>query len=132
MPFLHLADTTAAAVRFAGLSQIALLGTTFTIEQAVYRDRPASHGLRVIVPGERDRASVHRIIYDELVHGVVRNESREVYREVIARLIDEGAEGVILGCTEIELLIGPDDSAVPVFPTTQLHVAAAVDFALEG
>ena len=132
VPFLHLADTTATAVQSAGLHTIALLGTAFTMEQPFYRDRLRSHGLHVIVPGEEDRASVHRIIYDELVHGVVRDESRETYRAVINRLVNEGAEGVILGCTEIELLISAADSAVPIFPTTQLHVTAAVDFALRA
>ena len=130
VPFLHLADTTAAAVRFAGLTKVALLGTAFTMEQPFYRDRLESHGLHVIVPGDEDRATVHRIIYDELVHGMVRDESREAYRGVIDRLVVDGAEGVILGCTEIELLVGAADSAVPVFATTQLHVAAAIDFAL--
>ena len=131
VPFLHLADTTVKAVQSAGLRKVALLGTAFTMEQPFYRDRLHSHGLQILVPGEEDRASVHRIIYDELVLGVVRDESRQAYREVIGRLIDEGAEGIILGCTEIELLISAADSAVPVFPTTQLHVAAAVDFALQ-
>ena len=130
VPFLHLADTTAAAVRSAGVRRVALLGTAFTMEQPFYRTRLEAGGLDVVVPGEDVRAMVHRVIYDELVHGVVREESREAYRRVIARVVDDGAEGVILGCTEIELLIAAADSPVPVFPTTQLHVAAAVDFAL--
>ena len=132
IPFLHLADTTGAAVRAAGLSIVGLLATGFTMEQAFYRDRLAGHGLRVLVPDAADRAEVHRIIYEELCLGVIREESRQLYRLVIERLVEAGAQGVILGCTEIELLIGAADSPVPVFPTTRLHVAAAVDAALAG
>ncbi len=130
IPLLHLADTTAAAVRATGLIDIGLLATAFTMEQDFYRDRLGGHGLRVLVPDAADRAAVHRIIYDELCRGVVREESQTVYRQVIDRLVAAGAQGVILGCTEIELLIGPADSPVPVFPTTRLHVEAAVDAAL--
>jgi aspartate racemase len=131
IPLLHLADTTAAAVRAAGLTEVGLLATAFTMEQDFYRDRLAGHGLRVLVPDAADRAEVHRIIYDELCRGVIREESRQTYREVIERLVTAGAQGVILGCTEIELLIGQADSPVPVFPTTRLHVEAAVDTALQ-
>ena len=130
IPLLHLADATAEAVRRAGLDSVGLLGTAFTMEQSFYRDRLAGHGLRVLVPEEADRAFVHRVIYDELCVGVVRDSSREGYREVIGRLVAEGAQGVVLGCTEIELLITADDSPVPVFPTTRLHVEAAVERAL--
>lgn len=130
IPLLHLADTTAAAARAQGLVRVGLLGTAFTMEQDFYRDRLASHGLEVVVPGADDRALVHRVIYDELCLGVVRAESRAAYVEVIGRLVDQGCEGVILGCTEIELLISQDDSPVPVLPTTRLHAAAAVDWAL--
>jgi aspartate racemase len=130
IPLLHLADTTAAAVRAAGLSTVGLLATRFTMEQDFYRDRLAGHGLRVLVPEDDDRAEVHRVIYDELCLGVIREESRQRYREVIDRLIAAGAEGIVLGCTEIELLVGAGDSAVPVFPTTRLHVEAAVDHSL--
>jgi len=126
IPLLHIADATAQAVNRAGLSAVGLLGTAFTMEQAFYRDRLASHGLMVMVPAERDRADIHRIIYDELCLGVVRSESRQVYRDAIARLVDAGAEGIVLGCTEIELLVSADDSAVHVFPSTRLHVEAAV------
>ena len=132
IPLLHLADATAAAVGRAGLSTVGLLGTAFTMEQDFYRDRLAQHGLSVLVPGARDRAEVHRVIYDELCLGVVREESRQVYREVIGRLVEAGAEGVVLGCTEIELLITAADSPVPVFPTTRLHVEAAVRASLDG
>mgnify|MGYP001312291571 CR=1 FL=1 len=130
VPLLHLADVTAQAVRLAGLERVGLLGTAFTMEQDFYRDRIASHGIEVLVPGAGDREIVHRIIYDELVRGVVRQDSRVAYQQVIERLVDRGAQGVILGCTEIELLIGAEDSPVPVFPTTRLHVTAAVEFAL--
>lgn len=130
IPLLHLADTTAAAVVDAGIRRVGLLGTAFTMSQPFYRERLATHGLEVLVPDEDGRATVHRIIYDELVLGVVTEESRKAYREVIQRLVDAGAEGVIYGCTEIELLVGPEDSPVPTFPTTRLHAEAAVDFAL--
>ena len=130
LPLLHLGDATAAAVKDAGVTRIGLLGTAFTMEQDFYRDRLASHGLDVLVPDEDDRAEVHRIIYEELVVGVVRDDSRDAYRKVIQRLVDRGAEGVILGCTEIELLVTQDDSPVPVFPTTRLHAELAADHAL--
>lgn len=131
VPFLHLADTTATAVRRSGLHTIGLLGTAFTMEQEFYRDRLASHGLRVLVPEEEDRSLVHRVIYEELCLGVVKDSSRAAYLDVMARLVAAGAEGIVLGCTEIELLIGQEHSAVPVFPTTRLHVEAAVERALE-
>ena len=130
IPLLHLADATAAAIKRAGITQVGLLGTGFTMAQPFYRDRLAAHGLDVLVPGPDDQDLVHRVIYDELVLGVVKPESRAAYREVIARLVKAGAEGVIYGCTEIELLVGPEDSAVPTFPTTRLHAEAAVDYAL--
>lgn len=133
IPFLHLADATAKAVRAAGVQRVGLLGTAFTMEQAFYRDRLAAHGLEVLVPDVPDRAEVHRIIYDELCHGTIRPESRQTSLEVIDRLVDRGAEGVILGCTEIELLIDPaEPSAVPLFPTARIHAEAAVDAALDG
>jgi aspartate racemase len=130
IPLLHIADVTAQAVTAAGLSTIGLLGTAFTMEQDFYRDRLATHGLTVLVPPPRDRSDVHRIIYDELCLGIATGDSREIYRTVISRLVAAGAQGIILGCTEIELLIGQQDSPVPVFPTTRLHVEAAVDLAL--
>jgi aspartate racemase len=132
IPLIHLADATARAVIAAGLSEVALLGTAFTMEQAFYRDRLESFGLTVSVPDADDRARVHRIIYDELCVGDIRAESREFHRNLIKRLVDRGAQGVILGCTELEMLIGRDDSPVPVFPTARLHVEAAVDWSLDG
>ena len=130
VPLLHIVDVTAAAVRAAGLTRVALLGTRFTMEQSFVRDRLAGHGVEALVPDGEDLERVHAVIYDELVHGVVRDESRAAYVDVVARLVAAGAEGVILGCTEIELLLGPDDVEVPVFATTRLHALAAVDFAL--
>ena len=130
IPLLHLGDVTARAVTEAGLETVGLLGTAYTMEQPFYRDRLAAHGLSVLVPDAADSAAVHRIIYDELCLGVIREQSRQVYREIIGRLVAAGAEGIVLGCTEIELLIEAADSPVPVFPTTRLHVEAAVDAAL--
>lgn len=130
VPFLHLADATAAAVRAAGIRRVGLLGTAFTMEQDFYRERLASHGLQVQVPEAADRALIHRVIYDELCCGVVRGESRASFRAIIDRLAAAGADGVILGCTEIELLIRPADSPLPTFPTTRIHVEAAIDAAL--
>jgi aspartate racemase len=132
IPLLNLVDVTAAAVHDAGLSTVGLLGTAFTMEQDFYRERLVLQGLRVLVPPPQDRALVHRIIYDELCLGVIREESRRAYQDVITGLVEAGAEGIVLACTEIELLIGPADSPVPVFATTRLHVQAAVDAALDG
>lgn len=130
VPLLHLADATAVAVRAAGVRTVGLLGTAFTMEQDFYRGRLEAGGLAVLVPGADERAVVHRIIYEELCLGVVRDASREEFQRVIGRLVERGAEGVILGCTEIELLIGERHSPVPVFPTTRLHVEAALRAAL--
>ncbi|NUK69745.1 aspartate/glutamate racemase family protein [Streptomyces lunaelactis] len=132
VPLLHLADATADAVRARGIRRVGLLGTAFTMEQDFYRDRLAGHGLEVLTPDAEGRALVHRVIYEELCLGVVREESRAAYQDVIGKLVAAGAEGVVLGCTEIELLIGEKDSPVPVFPTTRLHAQAAVDAALGG
>lgn len=132
VPLIHLADATARAVIAAGITEVGLLGTAFTMEQAFYRDRLESFGLSVSVPDSEDRARVHRIIYRELCVGLVRDDSREFHRAVIERLVSGGAQGVILGCTELEMLIGSDDSPVPVFPTARLHVEAAVNWSLES
>jgi aspartate racemase len=130
IPLIHIVDVTAEAVRAAGLSRVALLGTRFTMEQAFVRDRLATHGIEALVPPGEDRELVHEVIYGELVHGVVREASRAAYVDVVDRLVADGAEGVVLGCTEIELLLRPQDVDVPVFATTRLHALAAVDFAL--
>ena len=130
IPLLHIADVTARAVREAGLTRVGLLATAFTMEQDFYVARLAAHGLEVLVPDDAGRAEIHRIIYDELCRGVVLDGSRQHYREVIATLAIRGAQGVILGCTEITLLVGQGDSPVPVFDTTALHVRAAVDWML--
>lgn len=130
LPLLHIGDTTARAVLSTGVRRVGLLGTAFTMEQDFYRDRLSSHGLEVLTPGAADRALVHRVIYDELCLGIVREDSRIAYQEVIGRLIEHGAEGIILGCTEIELLIDQQHVRVPVFPTTRLHADAAVKAAL--
>jgi aspartate racemase len=126
VPLLHIGDVTADAVRAAGLHRIGLLGTAFTMEQPFLSDHLAARGLHVLVPDPVDRAEVHRIIYQELCLGVVREESREAVRAVMERLVAEGADGIVLGCTELELLLGDDDADVPLFPTTRLHVQAAV------
>jgi aspartate racemase len=127
---LHIADATAAVVRAQGLTRVGLLATAFTMEDAFYVDRLAQHGIEAVVPGPSGRAEVHRIIYDELVRDVVRPESRELYRRVMADLVADGAEGMIFGCTEVGLLVGPDDTTVPAFDTCRLHAAAAVDWML--
>jgi aspartate racemase len=127
VPLLHIADPAGEAIRAASLGKVGLLGTAFTMEQTFYRDRLAQRfGLEVIVPDADDRAAVHRVIYEELIAGVVSEQSREAYRGVIARLVARGAQAVILGCTEIMLLVRQGDSAVPLFDTTTLHAAAAV------
>ena len=131
IPLLHIADPTAERIRSAGFARVGLLGTAFTMEQDFYKGRlNALHGLQVLTPDAEDRAAVHRIIYEELVAGVVRPESREVYRQVIARLVADGAQAVVLGCTEIMLLVSDTDSAVPLFDTTTIHALAAVEWAL--
>jgi aspartate racemase len=131
IPLLHIADPTAEAIRASGLQRVGLLGTRFTMEQPFYRERLENrHGIQVLVPDEADRLLVHRVIYEELCLGTVREESRQAYREVIARLVAQGAQAVILGCTEIGLLVGDADAAVPLFDTTLLHARAAADQAL--
>lgn len=130
IPVLHIADPTADAALAAGIGTLGLLGTRFTMEKDFYVRRLEERGLSVLVPEPEDRDTVHRIIYDELVLGVVSEASRELYREVMQRLVDRGAEGIILGCTEITMLVGPADASVPLLDTTELHALAAVDRAL--
>ncbi|NVD43180.1 aspartate/glutamate racemase family protein [Ensifer sp. HO-A22] len=131
IPLLHIADPTAEKIKALRLSRVGLLGTAFTMEQDFYKGRLIErHGLDVIVPDETDRKTVHDIIYKELVVGRVEDASRDAYRQVIQRLVDRGAQAIIMGCTEIMLLISQADSPVPVFDTTELHALAAVDLAL--
>ena len=130
IPLLHVVDPTAKAVVEAGVRRVGLLGTAFTMEKAFYRDRLALAGLDVIVPDEADRGEVHRVIYEELVAGKIEPASRQIYREIIARLVERGAQAIVLGCTEIMLLVDQSDAAVPLFDTTELHALAAVEQAL--
>lgn len=132
VPVIHIADATARAVKASGVQVVALLGTRYTMEQDFYAGRLRdSHGLTVMVPTEPERARVHDVIYQELVRGLIKPDSKRAYLEIIDALTARGAEGVIAGCTEIELLIGQDDLAVPLFPTAQIHAEAAAGFALE-
>jgi aspartate racemase len=131
IPFLHIADATAARVQAAGIGTIGLLGTRFTMEQDFYRGRlETKHGLNVLVPNDDDREIVHRVIYDELCLGIITEASRCQYLEIMQRLVNAGAEGIILGCTEIELLVHPGDGTVPLFATTRIHAEAAVERAI--
>ncbi|KVD89136.1 aspartate racemase [Burkholderia ubonensis] len=130
LPFLHIADPTGKALLAAGVSRVGLLGTRYTMELPFYAERlREKFGLDVLVPEERERDDVHRIIYDELCHGVVDAGSRATYVTIIEGLAKRGAQAVILGCTEITLLIGAEDSPLPVFDTTALHAQAAVEWA---
>jgi aspartate racemase len=131
VPFVHIADATAEAVRAQQLKTVGLLATAYTMEQDFYIGRLRErHALGVLVPNADDRRIVHDVIYDELCVGVVNDSSRDEYRRIMLELAERGAEGILLGCTEIDLLVGPDDARVPVFDTTRLHVQAAVKVAL--
>jgi aspartate racemase len=131
VPLLHIADATAEAVRARGLATVGLLGTRFTMEEEFYKGRLVGrHGLRVLTPETADRADVHRVIYEELVVGEIRPASRAAFQGIIRGLVDRGAAGIILGCTEIGLLVKAEDSPVPLFDTTRLHALAAVTEAL--
>lgn len=132
IPLLHIADPTGEAIRKAGFRTVGLLGTRFTMEQEFYRERlHAVHGIDVRTPDEVDREIVHRVIYDELCLGTVVEESRREYRRIIGGLVEDGAEAVILGCTEITMLVGPGDSPVPLFDTTSLHARSAADWSID-
>ena len=132
IPLLHIADPTAAAIKRAGYTRVGLLGSRFTMEQDFYRHRlEAQHGIDVLVPNDADRAEVHRIIYDELCLGTVSPVSRIIYRDIITRLVEQGAEAVILGCTEISLLISSADVSTPLFDTTAIHACHAAELALK-
>jgi aspartate racemase len=131
VPLLHIADATAGEVRKQGLRTVGLLGTRFTMEQDFYRDRlEKQHSLRVLIPDEKERNTVHDIIYRELGRGIISEASRDAYKSIIGNLHARGAEGIILGCTEIPLLIRPGDYPIPLFDTTALHAEAAVEWAL--
>lgn len=131
IPLFHIADPTAAAIKQAGHTKVGLLGTRFTMEQAFYKDRLRErHGLDVIVPGQHDRDIVHRIIYEELCLGRIVDASRAEYRRIIAGLVEQGAQAIILGCTEISLLVAPQDADVPLFDTTAIHARQAAEWAL--
>jgi aspartate racemase len=131
IPFLHIADATAHAVKASGLTTVGLLGTRFTMEDNFYKGRLADrHSLQVIVPNEEERQTVHQVIYDELCLGKADPGSKQKYLQIMNRLVGHGAEAIIFGCTEIGLLVDADDCQVTVFDTTRIHAEAAVDFAL--
>ena len=131
IPLLHIADPTAGAIRHAGLDRVGLLGTRFTKEQDFYRGRLAGqHGIEVMVPDADDRDLVHRVIYEELCLGRIEQASRQAYRDVMRRLVERGVQGIILGCTEISMLVGDEDASVPLFDTTAIHAEAAAALAL--
>ena len=130
LPILHIADATAGVLLADGVSKTGLLGTRFTMEQDFYRERLISHGIDVVVPEESERQQIHRIIYDELCMGSINDDSRQQFLQIIERLQDRGCEAVILGCTEIALLVRPDDTQVPLYDTTAIHAQQAVDEAL--
>ena len=132
IPLFHIADPTAEEIKRAGHTKIGLLGTRFTMEQAFYKDRLRErHGLEVLVPDEADRDIVHRIIYEELCLGSIVDASRDEYRRIIAALVAQGAQAIILGCTEISLLVAQQDAAVPLFDTTAIHATKAAEWALK-
>lgn len=130
VPLLHIADITAKAIRVAGLTKVGLTGTRFTMEEAFYTARLAEHGIECVIPSSDERDEIHRIIFSELCQGVISPESKERFLDCLASLALRGAEGVILGCTELPLLVNQTDTAMPLFDTTRLHALAAVEFAL--
>ncbi len=130
IPLLHIVDVTAEKIKAKGINKVGLLGTRFTMEDNFYRDRLRKHGIEAIIPSEKEREIVHSVIYNELCLGVIKESSREKFKEIIKNLAKRGAEGVILGCTEIPLLIKQGDLDLPLFDTTEIHAKASVDFAL--
>lgn len=130
LPLLHIADPTADRLLEAGIRTVGLLGTRFTMEQEFYRTRLEQRGLTVQIPDREDRAIIHAVIYDELVRGIIRKPSERQYQHIIQKLLANGSEGIILGCTEISLLIAPGSLNAPLFDTTELHALAALDWAL--
>ena len=130
IPLLHIVDVTAEKIKAKGINKVGLLGTRFTMEDNFYRDRLRKHGIEAIIPSEKEREIVHSVIYNELCLGVIKESSREKFKEIIKNLAKRGAEGVILGCTEIPLLIKQGDVDLPLFDTAEIHAKASVDFAL--
>ncbi|MBD1557099.1 aspartate/glutamate racemase family protein [Vibrio sp. S9_S30] len=131
IPLIHIADPTGNALVSNGITKVGLLGTRFTMEQAFYRERiEKKFGVSVVVPNERQQADVHRVIYEELCHGQILDASKSIYLDVIDALSEQGAQAIILGCTEIALLVKPSDTAIPLYDTTHLHAQSAVEFAL--
>lgn len=128
---MHIADATANKIKEQGISSVGLLGTKYTMEQDFYKSCLESNGIKVIIPNDHERKIVNKIIYEELCLGKIQQTSRDYYKKVIQGLIEKGAEGIILGCTEIGLLIKPDDSDVPLFDTTQIHALEAVNVSLK-
>jgi len=131
IPLLHIADATAERIKSDGWDTIGLLGTNFTMEEDFYKGRLVKkYGINVLVPNEEERAAVHKVIYDELVLGKINPASKALYKVIMAHLVSKGAQGIILGCTEIRLLVGDGDCTVPLFDTTRIHASAAVEKAL--
>jgi aspartate racemase len=132
IPVLHIAEATAKRIKQSNLKKIGLLGTKYTMEQSFYTSRLENNGLNVIVPNQEDRDMVNKVIYEELCLGNIQQASKEYYQQVIKRLIEDGAEGIILGCTEIGLLVKKEDSEVPLFDTAEIHAIESVNLALEN
>jgi aspartate racemase len=131
IPLLHVVDGTAADIRAAGFTRIGLLGTRFTMEQAFYTERLQQHGLQVLIPDRPDREIIHRVIYEELCLGKILDDSREAYRRIMAGLVAQGAQAIVLGCTEIAMLVEQGDATVPLFDTTRIHASKAAEMALQ-
>ena len=131
IPILHIADATASQIHKSNIGTIGLLGTKYTMEQEFYKSRLESNGIKVLIPDPAEREMVHKVIYEELCVGSIRQPSREYYKQVITRLVDDGAEGIVLGCTEIGLLVTAEDAEVPLFDTTVIHAVESVNIALQ-
>ena len=130
IPLLHIADVTAKHIKQQNVVRVGLLGTKYTMEQEFYKSRLEVNNLHVLIPNEEEREIIHRVIFDELVHGIIKNDSREEYNNIMKNLVEQGAQGIILGCTEIGLLVRQEDASVPLFDTTIIHAQEAVRFAL--
>ena len=131
LPILHIADSTAKQIQKSKISTVGLLGTKYTMEQDFYKTRIETNGIKVLIPSEEDRKVINKVIYEELCLGEIQQSTREYYKKVIKGLVDDGAEGIILGCTEIGLLVKPEDSEVPLFDTAVIHAIESVNMALE-